>query len=83
MFLVVLTVVLMFAVNAGVKMNELSLEVSKLKGDIETLEKKKRENEFELEKKNDMVAFEDYAINQLGMLKGNESQDDSREDEIK
>ncbi len=80
--LAVVTVLLMIAVFTAVRLNETVVTVSKLKNEIETLEKQKSDLESELEKKNDMVAFEQYALNELGMLKGNNSSTEDREDKI-
>ena len=80
--IVVLTVVLMAAIASCVALNEATIAVSRLKNEIQTLEKQNKEYEWELEKKNDMVAFEQYAVNELGMLKGQQNPNDDREDVI-
>lgn len=80
--LVVLTVLLMIAITSAVKLNEATVSASRLRKEIEQLEKTKKEYEWELEKKNDIVAFEQYAVNELGMLKGQENPTDDRVDVI-
>ena len=82
MALIVLTVLLMLAVASSVKLNEATVSASRLRKEIEQLEKEKKEYEWELEKKNDMVAFEQYAVNELGILKGQENPTDDRVDVI-
>lgn len=82
MAIVLLTVVLMVAVASCVALNEATITVSRLKNEINTLEKQNKEFEWELEKKNDMVAFEQYATNELGMLKGQQNLNNDREDVI-
>lgn len=77
-----LTVVLMAAVASCMALNEASITVSRLKSEIAALEKQNKEYAWELEKKNDMVAFEQYAVNELGMLKGQQNPADDREDVI-
>lgn len=80
--LLVVTVLLMTAIFTAVKLNEVAMDISDIKGEINTLEKKKRDLESELEKKNDMVAFEQRAQNELGMLKGQSTATNDREDKI-
>lgn len=80
--LIVITILLMTAIGVSVRLNEAAMEASDLKSEIQALEKQKREFESELEKKNDMVAFEQYARNNLGMLKGKETETDDRSDKI-
>lgn len=80
--LVVMSLLLMLSVASAVGLNEKSVEISHLKEEIKTLEKQRDEYVSEMDKKNDMVAFEQYAINNLGMLKGSLIQTDDREDKI-
>ncbi len=80
--IVCLTVVLMTAVASCVALNEATITASRLKSEIAILEKQNKEYAWELEKKNDMVAFEQYAVNELGMLKGQQNPTDEREDVI-
>ena len=80
--LVVMSVLLMLSVASTVGLNEKAVEISHLKNEIKALEKQRDEYVSEMDKKNDMVAFEHYAINNLGMLKGSLIQDDDREDKI-
>ena len=77
-----LTALLMAAVASCVALNEATISVSQLKSEISALEKQNKEYAWELEKKNDMVAFEQYAVNELGMLKGQQNPTDDREDVI-
>lgn len=80
--MLVLTVFLMMAIASGVALNEVTVEASRVRDEITKLEKKKKEYEWELEKKNDMVAFEQYATGELGMLKGQKNPTDDRNDVI-
>ncbi len=80
--LLVVTVLLMIAIFTAVKLNEVAMDISDIRNEINTLEKKKRDLESELEKKNDMIAFEQRAQNELGMLKGQGITTDDREDKI-
>ena len=80
--IICLTAVLMAAVASCVALNEATISVSRLKSEISALEKQNKEYAWELEKKNDMVAFEQYAVNELGMLKGQQNPTDDREDVI-
>lgn len=75
------TLLLMAAIDRSVALNEASLEVSELNGEISELRKINRELEYELERKNDMVAFERYAADELGMIKSPQSSEsDDRND---
>lgn len=80
--LLVITGFLMTAIVSAVKLNESSVRMSELKKEITALEKQKNELESELEKKNDMVFFEEYASKTLGMLKGDENRENDRDDKI-
>ncbi|MBR6769468.1 MAG: hypothetical protein IKM34_08290 [Clostridia bacterium] len=80
--LVVMSILLMLSVASAVGLNEKAVEISHLKDEIKLLEKQRDEYVSEMDKKNDMVAFEQYAINNLGMLKGSLIQNDDREDKI-
>ncbi len=80
--LAVVTVLLMLAINTGVKLNEATIRVSELKKEIQTLEKQGREYRSALEKKNDIVSFEKYASEELGMLKGQDAEEEQRDDKI-
>ena len=80
--LVSVSILLMLSVASAVELNEKTVEISQLKNEIKVLEKQRDEYVSEMDKKNDMVAFEQYAINNLGMLKGNLIQTDDREDKI-
>ena len=80
--LVVMSLLLMLSVASTVGLNEKTVEISHLKEEIKALEKQRDEYASEMHKKNDMVTFEQYAINNLGMLKGNLIQTDDREDKI-
>ena len=80
--IVILTVVLMAAVASCVMLNEATIKASRLKNEISSLEKLNKEYAWELDKKNDMVAFEQYARGELGMLKGQQNPTDDREDVI-
>ena len=80
--LAVMSLLLMLSVASTVGLNEKTVEISHLKEEIKALEKQRDEYVSEMDKKNDMVAFEQYAINNLGMLKGSLIQDDDREDKI-
>ena len=80
--LVVMSLLLMLSVASTVGLNEKTVEISHLKNEIKALEKQRDEYVSEMDKKNDMVAFEQYAINNLGMLKGSLIQTDDREDKI-
>ena len=79
--LFVLTLLLMTAIGRSVALNEISREVSGLNREVSELRKKNRELEYELERKNDMVAFERYAVDELGMIKSPQSSEsDDRND---
>lgn len=80
--IIVATGLLMAAIASVVRVNENTVKLSEIKNEISTLQKQKKELESELEKKNDMVAFEQYAMKELGMLKGDETQTEDREDRI-
>ena len=80
--LAVMSLLLMLSVASTVGLNEKTVEISHLKDEIKALEKQRDEYVSEMDKKNDMVAFEQYAINNLGMLKGSLIQTDDREDKI-
>lgn len=80
--LAVMSLLLMLSVASTVGLNEKTVEISHLKDEIKALEKQRDEYASEMDKKNDMVTFEQYAINNLGMLKGNLIQTDDREDKI-
>ena len=80
--LLILTGFLMTAILSAVKLNESAVRMSELKKEIAALEKQKNELESELEKKNDMVFFEEYASKTLGMLKGDENRENDRDDKI-
>ena len=80
--ILILSIFLMAAIASSVALNEATIGVSRLQNEISQLEKQKKEYEWDLEKKNDMVAFEQYAVNELGMLKGNQNPTDDREDII-
>ena len=80
--LVVMSILLRLSVASAVGLNEKAVEISHLKDEIKLLEKQRDEYVSEMDKKNDMVAFEQYAINNLGMLKGSLIQNDDREDKI-
>lgn len=76
------TVLLMLAVNAGVKLNESTIQASALKSEVRALEKQNREYRSSMEKKNNMVSFEQYAIEELGMLKSMDPIEEDRTDKI-
>jgi hypothetical protein len=52
-----------------VYINERTREITDLEKELNTLTVHHKELEDELEKKNDLVFIEDYAVNRLGMVK--------------
>ena len=82
MALIVITLLLMLMIQAGVTLNESTIQLSALKSEIRTLEKQNREYRSLLDKKNDNVVFEQYATEELGMLKGQDNEESEQKDKI-
>lgn len=65
------TLLLMFTVLSYVQINEYTIEVASLKGELSDLIEERKELELSLEEKNDMLMIEEKA-NELGMVKSDQ-----------
>ena len=65
------TLLLMFLVISYVQINEYTIEVASLRGELADLVEERKELTLSLEEKNDMVAIEEYA-SELGMVKADQ-----------
>ena len=66
------TLLLMFTVMSYVQINEYTIEVALLRGELTDLAGEKKELALALEEKNDMLAIEQYATENLGMVKSDQ-----------
>ncbi len=66
------TLLLMFLVLSYVQINEYTIEVASLRGELSDLAGQKKELALNLEQKNDMMAIEEYAKENLGMVKSDQ-----------
>ena len=66
------TLLLMFTVMSYVQINEYTIEVALLRGEITDLAGEKKELALALEEKNDMLLIEEYAVENLGMVKADQ-----------
>lgn len=66
------TLLLMFLVLSYVQINEYTIEVASLRGELSDLAGQKKELALNLEQKNDMMAIEEYAKDNLGMVKSDQ-----------
>ena len=63
------TLLFMYIIYNMVYINERTREITDLEKELNSLTVLRKELEDELEKKNDLVFIEDYAVNRLGMVK--------------
>ena len=66
------TLLLMFTVMSYVQINEYTIEVASLRGELSDLAGEKKDLTLALEEKNDMLAIEQYATENLGMVKADQ-----------
>ena len=66
------TLLLMFTVMSYVQINEYTIQVALLRGELTELEGEKKELTLALEEKNDMLALQEYATENLGMVKSDQ-----------
>ncbi len=66
------TLLLMFTVMSYVQINEYTIEVALLRGELTDLAGEKKELALALEEKNDMLKIEEYATANLGMVKSDQ-----------
>ncbi len=66
----VITVLLLITVSNSVKLNEYTIEVSRIKQEIKTLKTEQKAQELLLDKKINLVEIDEYASYSLGMIKG-------------
>lgn len=66
------TLLLMFTVMSYVQINEYTIEVALLRGELTDLAGEKKELALALEEKNDMLKIEEYAVENLGMVKSDQ-----------
>ncbi len=66
------TLLLMFTVMSYVQINEYTIEVALLRGELTDLAGEKKELALALEEKNDMLTIEQYATENLGMVKSDQ-----------
>ena len=66
------TLLLMFTVMSYVQINEYTIEVALLRGELTDLAGEKKELALAVEEKNDMLKIEQYAIENLGMVKADQ-----------
>ena len=66
------TLLLMFTVMSYVQINEYTIEVALLRGELTDLAGEKKELALALEEKNDMLKIEEYATENLGMVKSDQ-----------
>lgn len=70
--LTICTLLLMFTVMSYVQINEYTIEVALLRGELTELAGEKKELALALEEKNDMLEIEAYATENLGMVKSDQ-----------
>lgn len=66
------TLLLMFLVFSYVQINEYTIEVASLRGELTDLVAQRKECDRKLEEKNDMLEIEKYATENLGMVKADQ-----------
>ncbi|MBR6515211.1 MAG: hypothetical protein IKT46_10335 [Clostridia bacterium] len=66
------TLLLMFTVMSYVQINEYTIEVALLRGELTDLAEEKKDLALAIEEKNDMLKIEQYAIENLGMVKSDQ-----------
>lgn len=66
---IVCTLLFMYMIYNMVYINERTRDITELEKELNVLTVRRKELEDELEKKNDLVFIEDYAVNRLGMVK--------------
>lgn len=66
------TLLFMFLILSYVQINEYTIEVASLRGELSDLAGQKKELSLSLEQKNDMMAIEEYAKSNLGMVKSDQ-----------
>jgi len=66
---IICTLLFMYMVYNMVQINESTVQISKLKANIVSLDKQKNELSFKLEKRNDLILIEKIATEKLGMVK--------------
>ncbi len=66
---VISTVLFMYMIFNMVQINEVTQDISSMQSQLGNLKTEANELTLELEKKNDLNAIEDYAVNVLGMVK--------------
>lgn len=66
------TLLLGMTLFSYVQINEYTVEVASLRGELADLEDEKKELDLVLEEKNDMTALQKYAVENLGMVKSDQ-----------
>lgn len=66
------TVLFMFVIISMVQINEYTVQISEMQGEMETLTDTAGELSSKIDKKNNMNDIEDYATGTLGMVKGDQ-----------
>lgn len=66
----VITVLLLITVSNSVTLNEYTIEASRVEKEIKTLNVEKKAQELLLDKRINLVEFDEYASYSLGMIKG-------------
>lgn len=69
---VICTVLFMFMMLTLAQINEFTRDISTLQGELSELVKQEEELSLDVELKNDLRAIEEAAVNELGMVKGDE-----------
>lgn len=70
--LTICTLLLMFMVLSYVQINEYTIEVASLRGELSDLAGQKKDLNLSVEQKNDMMEIEKYAKENLGMVKADQ-----------
>ena len=66
---VTITLLLVFVVMNFAEIDNYNSDIAELRDELTELQKSADKLEMRLDKKNDLVTFEDYAVNELGMVK--------------
>ncbi|MBQ4562136.1 MAG: hypothetical protein IJA55_07430 [Clostridia bacterium] len=66
------TLLFMFTVMSYVQINEYTIEVALLRGELTDLASEKKDLALAIEEKNDMLKIEQYAVDNLGMVKADQ-----------
>ena len=66
---VTITLLLVFVVMNFAEIDNYNSDIAELRDELTELQKSADKLEMRLDKKNDLIAFEDYAVNELGMVK--------------